>query len=222
MDITVSFGYTTKFEMDEDINKLLTKAEDSMYSQKVYESADIKRKFIDSIMNALDQKSHKSVAHSKRVSQLCEMIATRLNVDKENISKIRIAGLLHDIGKIGISEQLLNADWVYDEKDMKLMEKHSEIGCRILNSAPEFMDVAQYVLEHHEKWDGSGYPKGLRGLSISLPARIVAVANAYDSMTNEKGYGTLLSNEEAICEIEKYSGKQFDPDVVEKLIDIVK
>lgn len=144
-----------------------------------------------------------------------------MNLDKDNVNQLRTAGLMHDIGKIGIEDKILNKDGKLNNHEWLEIKRHPEIGYRILSSANEFSKLADCVLEHHERWDGKGYPKGIDGLSISLQARIIAIADAYDAMTSERAYRKALSIEEAIAELRKYSGTQFDPEIVKVFIEKV-
>lgn len=214
IDISISFGYETKNNETEDLNEVLRNSEDHMYRHKLFESASMRSKAIDMIINTLYEKNNREMLHSKRVSKICEKIADKMNLDRDSVSQIKLAGLVHDIGKIGIDEKILNSSGKLNEDEWNEMKKHSEIGYRILSSANEFSEIAQYVLEHQEKWDGSGYPKGLKGQEISREARIIAIADAFDAMTNYRTYGKILSKEEALEEIGNCSGTHFDPEIV--------
>jgi putative nucleotidyltransferase with HDIG domain len=176
---------------------------------------------IDIVMNTLFEKSSRELMHSKRVSKLCGMIAMAIGADVNIVNQVRIAGLVHDIGKIGISENILNKPQLLNEKEWKEMKKHPASGWRILMSANEFSDLADFVLEHHERWDGKGYPKGLKGEQISLEARIIALADAYDAMTSPRTYREGLSKEEAVAELQRCAGHQFDPDITNIFINKV-
>ncbi len=128
---------------------------------------------------------------------------------------------MHDIGKIGIGETVLSSANRLDQEEWQEMRRHCEIGYRILASVNEFSQIATFVLEHHERFDGGGYPKGLIGEEISLQARIIAVADAYDAMTKKRTYQTAKTKEEAIAELMRCSGKQFDARVVDIFINKV-
>ena len=221
LDISITFGFKTKNNKEEDIQEVFKNTEDHMYRHKLYESASTKSKTIDLIMNTLFEKNNREMLHSKRVSEICENIAAKMNFNKENISHIRIAGLMHDIGKIGIDENILNKPQKLSTDERKEIERHSEIGYRILSSVNEFSEIAEHVLEHQEKWNGKGYPKGLKGEEISLQARIIAVADAFDAMTRDRAYGKVLSEEEAIKEIKRCSGTQFDPEIAGVFVENV-
>ncbi|KUO57946.1 MAG: hypothetical protein APF84_16280 [Gracilibacter sp. BRH_c7a] len=221
IDISISFGYETKCIEEENIQEILKKAEDHMYRHKLYESSSMRNKTIDLIMNTLFEKSNREMAHSKRVSEICEAIAIKMNFDTENINQVRTAGLMHDIGKMGIDEKILNKSQRLNDDEWKEIKRHPEVGYRIINSVNEFSELANSILEHHERWDGKGYPKRLKGEEISIQARIIAVSDAYDAMTSERPYRKGLSEEEAIAEIRKNAGSQFDPDIAKIFIEKV-
>jgi diguanylate cyclase (GGDEF)-like protein/PAS domain S-box-containing protein len=221
MHLSVSFGYSIKFNKDESIKEVYSKAEDYLYKHKVYESASMHSKTVEVIMNALFEKSERESMHSRRVSELCEKLASAMNFEKNKINMMKTAGLIHDIGKIGINEGILNKAGRLKKDEIIEIQKHPESGWRILTSTKEFADLAGFVLEHHERWDGQGYPKGLKGEEISLEARIIALADAYDAMTSERPYRTSLSYEEAIEDLERCSGTQFDPNLTKIFIEKV-
>ena len=213
LDLSISFGYETKDNMKQDIQEIYKHAEDDMYRHKLYESSSVKSKTIDLIMNALYAKSSREMLHSKRVGKLCKQIAEEMNLEKDIVNQMGVAGLMHDIGKMGIDENILNKEGKLNTYEFQEIQRHPEIGFRILSSSDEFLEIARYVFEHHERWDGKGYPKNLIGTEISLQARIIGVADAFDAMTCDRSYRKGLSEEEAVAEIIRCSGTQFDPDV---------
>ncbi len=128
---------------------------------------------------------------------------------------IRLAGLMHDIGKIGISEKVLNKKEKLFIDEWKEFKRHPVIGYHILSSSNEFAEIASIVLEHHEMWNGQGYPKGLAGEEISIPARIIAIANVFDSMTHDNVYNSPMELEEAIVKMKRLRGIQFDSGILD-------
>lgn len=214
IELSISYGYDTKTTDKQSIIEIIANAENYMYRHKLYERASIRSKTIDLIMNALFEKSNREAAHSNRVGTICQAIASKMNLDKDAVNQMKIAGLIHDIGKIGIDEKILNKPGRLTIQEKRDIEKHPEIGWRLLSSTNEFSELGQFVLNHHEKWDGSGYPNGLKGEAIQLEARIISVADAYDAMTSDRSYRKGLSKEEAIKELTRCSGTQFDPNIV--------
>ena len=219
--LSISIGFAVKQDVSEDINEVFKKAEADMYRYKLTESSIMRSKTIDLIMNSLYEKSNIELIHSKRVSEICEAIATKMNFEKDDVNHIRIAGLMHDIGKIGINENILNKVGKLNSDEWHEIMRHSEIGYQILRSVNEFSKIANYVLEHHERWNGNGYPKGLKGEEISIEARIIAVADAYDTMISDRTYRKALSEEDAINEIKRCSGMQFDPNIAKVFVEKV-
>lgn len=219
--MSVSIGFAIKHDNSESMSKIYKLAEDDMYRHKLSESSSMRSKTIDLIMNSLCEKNTREMVHSARVSDLCVSIAVSMNFSDDEISLMRIAGLMHDIGKIGIGDSILNNPGILTKDEWCELKRHSEIGYRILSSANEFSEIADYILEHHERWDGAGYPKGLNGKEISIHARIISIADSYDSMTSERPYTKALNKEEARKEIEINAGRQFDPEIARIFVEKV-
>lgn len=218
--ITISFGHGTKEYMDQDIKEIFKHAEDDMYKQKLYESSSVRSRTVDIIMNTLYEKNMREMHHSKRVGESCEALALKMHFGYEDTNKIRLAGLMHDIGKIAIDDGILNKIGKITKKEFDEIKRHSGIGYRILSSVHEFSDIANFVLEHHERWDDQGYPKGLKGSEISIQGRMIGIADAFDAMTSERTYKEKLSVMDAIDEIRMCAGIQFDPDITENFIEV--
>lgn len=221
VELSISYGYDTKRMAGESIHEILANAESYMYRHKLYEHSSMRSKAIDIVMSTLFEKSHRESRHSVRVSEICMAIASRLNFDNDELKRIKTAGLVHDIGKIGINEQILNKAGNLSSDERYEMEKHSEIGWRILSSNNEFSELAHYILNHHEKWDGTGYPHNVKGEDIPIEARIIAVADAYDAMTSERSYRPGICNEAAKEEITRCSGTHFDPEIADVFVNQV-
>ncbi len=221
IELSISYGIDTKIDEKQSMLEIIANAENHMYRHKLYERSSIRSKTMDLIMNALFEKSSREAAHSKRVSSLCQSIAAEMQMNKDAINQMRIAGLIHDIGKIGVNESILNKPGSLTKNERIDIEKHPEIGWRLLSSTNEFSELAQFVLHHHERWDGRGYPNGLKGEEIQIEARIIAIADAYDAMTSERSYRKALSRQESIVELMKCSGTQFDPGIVHVFVNQV-
>ncbi len=215
---SVSFGLATKTDADESIDNIFMRAENRMYNEKLLERSNMRSKTIRMITKALYEKSKQEQLHCERVSKLCESMGLALNMSHAEIDELKASGLLHDIGKIGIDLQLLNKETPLTEEEWSEIMKHSEIGYQILKSVGEFSTIAYYVLYHHERIDGRGYPKGIGGDKIPIQSRIIAIANAYDHMTYYYRHQEKKNKKEAAEEILKRAGTQFDKELSEIFI----
>jgi diguanylate cyclase (GGDEF)-like protein len=169
-----------------------------------------------SLADAVDARDAHAGAHSRRVGDLAARIGRRLGADDEQVELLRLGGHLHDVGKLAIPEEILRKSGPISESERLILERHTRIGFRMLESLG-LGPVADWVLHHHERYDGQGYPAGLSGLEIPSGARIIFVADAWDSMTCERTYRPALSQDRALAELESRAGTQFDPEVVHAL-----
>jgi diguanylate cyclase (GGDEF)-like protein/putative nucleotidyltransferase with HDIG domain len=168
------------------------------------------------LARAVDAKDASTRNHCETVAELCVMIAEELGLDGERLSKLRLAGLLHDVGKIGIADAILQKPGALDDDESEIMHTHSDIGHNII-SAAELKDEALWVLHHHERVDGTGYPHGLGGEDIPLESRIILVADTYEAITSDRPYRRGRTSEEALAELERHAGTQFDAGCVAAL-----
>lgn len=211
--LSLSFGYHTCSLPSESVTSVMKNAEDMLSRNKVYESSSAKNNTIGVVINSLFAKSERESMHSDRVSELSELIATEMGLSSREINRLRVTALMHDIGKIGVPEEILNKPQALTTDEWSLMKRHSEAGYRILSASKDFSDIATAVLEHHERWDGRGYPQGKSGEHISLYARIIMVADSFDAMTSERSYKQPMDVEVALKEIARCAGSQFDPEI---------
>ncbi len=221
IDISISFGYCAKISKEESTIDILKRAEDFMYKKKLVESPSMRGKTIYTIMATLHEKNPREEQHSHRVSELCEKMGLALGLQEDEIKELKTVGMLHDIGKVAIEEGILNKKEKLTYKEWDEIKRHPEIGYRILSTVNELSEMAEYVLAHHERWDGCGYPKGLTGDEIPIQSRIIAIADAYDAMVSERSYRKALSKEYAINELKQGSGSQFCPSCVNIFIQNV-
>lgn len=219
--MSVSFGCSMQSDEKNNLSDLYEEAETFLYKRKFYNNRSTRSNLVKGMMSTLFQKSEREQKHSERVSLYCESIAVSLGWDFDNVNKIRVAGKLHDIGKIGVSEEILNKEGKLNEAEWEMMKQHTIKGATILEETDEYSDMSNVVAAHHERWDGTGYPKGLKGEEIPIMARIIAVADAYDAMTEQRTYRSTLSKEKAIAELIKCSGTQFDPSIVSVFVNII-
>ncbi len=221
IDLSVSFGVGEITRNDKSIEATIKDAEDIMYQNKMYDAPSRRAATIDVISKTLAEKNPREQAHSNRVGKVCEIFADKYGMSKTQQQVVKSSGVLHDIGKIGISEDLLNKEKELTEREFLEVKKHPDIGFRILESAGNMKDIAQIVLAHHERWDGLGYPKGLKGEEIPIEARMVAIVDTYDAIVHTRTYRDGQTKETSIEELRRCSGTQFDPELVELFIDKV-
>ena len=168
---------------------------------------------------AIEARDPYSSGHGERVTALAEVIGARLGWDDDQIEVLRIGAALHDIGKLAVPERVLNKPGPLNEFELSEVRTHPEEGARILELVGTLRAAVPSVLHHHERWDGLGYPSGCAGDAIPAEARVLAVADSFDAMTSNRPYRPALTPEAAIAELERCSGTQFDPEVVEVFVD---
>ena len=215
---SISLGFDTKMSHDEEISGIIKGAEDYMYKRKSTESPSMRGNTINTILLTLHEKSPREQLHSNRVSELCRDIGLAMELSKKEIIELEVVGLMHDIGKIAISDRILNKKGKLTVKEWNEIIRHPEIGYRILSASSNMAYIAEYVLKHHERPDGLGYPNAVKGEKIPIQSRILAVADAFDAMTNERTYKETLTKSEAIQVLLENSGTQFDAEIVEIFI----
>ena len=170
---------------------------------------------------AVDARDHYTYGHSRNVSKYAVCMGKALGLSRRKLARLRIAGLLHDIGKIGLSDTIIRKPGPLDEAEWETMRKHSELGATIISHTLELANCVPAIHHHHERYDGGGYPDGLRGEDIPLEARIIALADAYDTMTTPRAYRETVSPKDALEELRRCANTQFDPDLVETFAAMV-
>ncbi|GAB1476137.1 hypothetical protein MASR2M70_09690 [Bacillota bacterium] len=212
--LSISLGCATKTDKNQKWQDVLKKAEDNMYKSKLLGAQSHRSNVLASIKNTLNEKSYETEEHGERIGKFCRAIGHSMGLTANETDELEVFAMLHDVGKIAIDDGILTKPALLSEDEMKVMKKHPEIGYRITNTIPELSNIALYILAHHERWDGAGYPRGLEGEEIPLQSRIMAVADAYDAMTQDRPYRKALSSDYAKEELRKNAGTQFDPKVV--------
>ena len=167
------------------------------------------------LAEALEKRDYYTGGHTNRVSAYCMSIGNRLSLGEKETESLWLASILHDIGKIGVADRVLQKPGQLDNEEFALMSRHSEYGSEILSHMKSHRAVVPGVRGHHEKYDGTGYPDRLKGSDIPLVARIICVADAFDAMTSDRPYRKALSSREAFAELKRCRGTQFDPDIVD-------
>jgi len=221
ISLSVSFGWSTKTQEEQNATAVMKMAEDFMYRKKIYNSSSKHNDTIRSILNAVLYKSPTERDHSSRVSVLCEAIGKAYSLSEDETRELKIAGEVHDIGKIAIDEAILNKTEKLTEEEWAQIKRHPETGYRLLGTSSEYYSISEYILSHHERWDGRGYPRGLKGEAIPWKSRVIAIADSYDAMVTGRAYRKPLSQQAAVEEIRKNAGTQFDPEIAKVFIQKV-
>lgn len=219
--VSLAIGFEILNDNDNDFDELLSRAEKQLYRHKITVGESIRNHAIKAILNTLTDKYKEEKIHSEKVSLLCKQIGTKLGLNKEDIDILELAGMYHDIGKISIPDAILNKPSRLTDEEYDIIKTHTQIGYQILRAADEYSGLAEYALSHHERWDGRGYPKGLKGKDIPLFSRIINVADSFEAMTADRPYRKGMPIEDAIAEIKRCSGSQFDPKIANIFLEKV-
>ncbi len=215
IELSIALGEVVKHSLEEDIDKCIKEVEERVYRQKLLEHNSVRSSMMNSLKKSLEAKNMETEEHTERVESYALEIGKRYGFKSSQMDELMIIARLHDIGKIAIEEDILLKPGPLTTNEFEVMKTHAEKGFRIINASSEIINVAKCVLTHHEKWDGSGYPLGIAGEEIPLMARIIAIADAYDVMTHDRVYRKAMNKEEAIKELKRCAGTQFDPVLVE-------
>ena len=217
--ISVSIGCSTKTTKEEKMSDVFSKAEDYMYKKKLTESQSMRNRTVKGILKKLSEKSPREKIHSENVSMISRKIGRLMGLDDITLDEIETVGLLHDIGKISINQDILELPRKLTKEEYEEVKRHPECGYYILKSVDNYSYMADYILSHHERFDGKGYPTGKKGKDIPLISRIISVADAYESMSSNRPYRKSLTKDEIIKEFKANSSTQFDPDIVNVLLE---
>jgi len=219
--ISLAIGYETVHDKQKTIDELLASTENYLYRHKLTVGMSVRNHAIKAILNTLTDKYIEEKVHSERVSRFCIEIGFELGIPKDELAVLELAGMYHDIGKISIPDAILNKPGKLTFEEYEVIKTHAQIGYQILKAADEYSGLAEYALSHHERWDGKGYPRGLKENEIPLFSRIISVADSFEAMTANRPYRKGMCIEDAISEINRCSGTQFDPVIAKLFVEKV-
>lgn len=221
LPLGLSLGLAAADQSDFSLKDLFKQADDMMYRDKLYRSSSSRGKIVQSLIAALSERDYITEGHASRLEGLCRAIGEKVNLGSQQLSNLALLAQVHDLGKVCVPDHILFKPDPLTEDEWQVMRTHPEKGYRIANSSPDLAGIADYILKHHERWDGSGYPLGLKGTEIPVECRILAIIDAYDAMTGTRLYNKKKTAEEAVQEIKKQSGSHFDPDLVPVFLDVL-
>lgn len=220
--LEISVGYAYLAQKDRTISELVREADNKMYREKLYRKAGTTGSIIQTLKQLLAVRDDQRGTHSDKLQNLIASFSIAAGIPASAITDIQLFAEFHDVGKIGISDAIITKKGILTEDERKEIQRHCEIGYRIAQSSTDLLPIADWILKHHEWWNGEGYPLGLTGKRIPLECRIVAIADAYDAMTNDRPYRSAIGHDAAIRELQRCAGSQFDPDLVNIFTSIVK
>lgn len=220
--LNMALGYAARQSSDEAPTDVLTQAEDAMYRHKSRTTQSDRTALVTSLQRTLAAKSYETEQHGRDLEALAVRLARRVGLPERDVDEISLLALLHDLGKVGIPENILTKSGSLTSEEWDIMKKHPEIGHRIALASPDLVMVADGILSHHERWDGGGYPRGLQGREIPLSARVIAVVDAFEAMVSDRPYRRGIGREAALEEIEACAGWQFDPQLALAFVEMMR
>lgn len=219
--LSISIGLAVRINLGPSMSAVFKEADQQMYREKLLHNQSARSAVVDVVMTALEARDFVTEGHTDRLQNVVTTVARRLGLPENRINDLTLFARFHDIGKVGVPDSILFKAGRLTPEEFEEMKKHSEIGYRIAQSSPELIHISDFILKHHEWWDGSGYPLGLKGEDIPLECRIVSVADAYDAMNSDRPYRKALKHQHIIQELRDGAGTQFDPAVIEVFLEIL-
>lgn len=214
MFLSLSVGYAIADEIPVELSRLMRDADNMVRREKLLRSQSTRSGLVNTMMTLLEARDFITEGHAERLEMLVGSLAERLDFPSSQLDAMRLFAKFHDIGKVGISDAILFKPGPLNEAERTEMRRHCEIGYRIALASSDLVYIAEWILRHHEWWDGSGYPIGLAGEAIPVECRILSIVDAFDAMTSDRPYRKAMPTGQAVQELRKFGGIQFDPDLL--------
>lgn len=222
LPLSISLGYAVRTSPETAMGTIFEEADNNMYREKLHSRLSTRSSIVQTLMRALEARDFITEGHGDRLQRLVVKMARALNLAEGKENDLRLLAQFHDIGKVGVPDSILFKRGSLTKSEYSIMQRHCEIGHRIALSAPELVLIADWILKHHEWWNGQGYPLGLAEQNIPLECRILALADAYDAMTSDRPYRRAVPHEMAVAELKRFAGIQFDPGLVDLFIEVIE
>lgn len=219
--LSISIGFSVSSDQMANTARLYREADDNMQREKLHRSRSARSSIVQALMKALEERDFITEGHTDRLQGIVEKVARNIGLSHRSITDLRLLARFHDIGKVGIPDRILFKPGPLTVDEYNEMKRHTEIGRRIAESTPDLAPISDWILKHHEWWNGEGYPHGLKGDSIPMECRILSIADAYDAMTSDRPYRKAIQHEAAVKEIARCAGSQFDPELVPVFVNLV-
>ncbi len=222
ISLSLSLGYAVHEGTENDMLTLFREADNRMYREKIQCEGSARSAILQALTGSMQARDFDTEGHCDRLQKLVSSMARSLELSQDHVNDLCLFARFHDLGKVGIPDHILFKPGPLSEREWQQMRQHCEIGHRIASSVPDLEPIADWILKHHERWDGQGYPLGIQGRDIPLSCRILAIVEAYDAMTSDRPYRGAMSLEKAIAELKRCSGTQFDPELVNQFVRLLR
>ncbi|MBD5502414.1 MAG: HD domain-containing protein [Lachnospiraceae bacterium] len=217
----LEYGIAVIRDDSKSVEEALKEASDSMHTKKLMNETSQKSSLLDSLTQTLTESDYETEEHVERTKEMAVKLGKAINLSDTDLGRLALLAVLHDIGKIAIPHAILLKPGKLTDEEWEVMKSHTEKGYRIASASKELQPIAEYILHHHERWDGNGYPGGLKGEEIPLLSRIITVVDSHDVMVHDRPYHKAMSHEQAVEELLRCSGSQFDPQLVQVFLKVI-
>jgi len=220
--LSISVGFAIRNGSHKNLKDVFKEADNHMYRKKLYRTQSVRSTLVSTLINTLKARDLSTERHAGRLEKLLVRMAALIGLPESTTADLSLLAKFHDIGKVGISDAILLKEGPFTPEEWTEMKRHCEIGYRIALSAPDLVPIADWILKHHEWWDGQGYPLGIQGEEIPIECRLLSIADAYEALTSARPYRRTFSHQEAVAELRKHAGTQFDPQLLENFVKMLK